>query len=325
MNEAITELADWQGLIGLEAPFAQLCDLRMKQLLPSVILFTGPEGMGKRRLLAKLAAATFCRTSNSCGTCLYCIHIASGEHNDVLWMGGGETLNVEHANEIQEHLQHVADHQHGSRMGKRLVVILDAERMTRQCANKLLKTLEEPPADAEIWLTTSSAGRLLETVRSRCTRWRLPPPNVSESSAWLQKKANDASIKVSKEEIEQALQLVGCATGAAWRLIEEQRNSLSEKVASWLIEQRVDYQLEMIQNDTRGAKIAPGEMLTAMEVAMNQLYRSRQVMVGGVAVQERRELLSKVRKLVLKDKVAVNVQLMAEAMVSSTWESSKQV
>jgi len=131
MNEAVTEMADWQDLFGFDAAYAQLRELRLKQLLPSVVLFTGPEGMGKKRLLAKLAAATFCRTANSCGTCLYCIQIAAADHNDVLWMGGSETLNVEHANEIQEHLQHVADHQHGSRMGKRLVVILDAERMSR--------------------------------------------------------------------------------------------------------------------------------------------------------------------------------------------------
>jgi len=143
--------------------------------------------------------------------------------------------------------------------------------------------------------------------------------------AWLQNKADGLNIKVSKEDAEQALQRVGMAPGAAWKLLEEQSNSLSERVVAWLSEQRVDNQLEMIQNDTRGAKIAPDDMLTAMELAMNQLYRTGRVKGSGAAFHERRGLLSKVRKLVLKDKVVVNVQLLAEAMVSSTWDSSKPI
>jgi hypothetical protein len=53
---------------------------------------------------------------------------------------------------------------------RRVFVIRDAERMNDEAQNALLKTLEEPPGTACLILVTSSADRLLPTIRSRCQR-----------------------------------------------------------------------------------------------------------------------------------------------------------
>jgi DNA polymerase-3 subunit delta' len=53
---------------------------------------------------------------------------------------------------------------------RKVIVVFDAERLNDQAANKLLKTLEEPPPTAVIVLVTAGADQLLATIRSRCQR-----------------------------------------------------------------------------------------------------------------------------------------------------------
>jgi len=77
------------------------------------------------------------------------------------------------ANQIRlQDVQQVVDEAYRSPIeGERKVIILfDAERLNDQAANKLLKTLEEPPANAILVLVTAGADQLLATIRSRCQR-----------------------------------------------------------------------------------------------------------------------------------------------------------
>jgi DNA polymerase-3 subunit delta' len=53
---------------------------------------------------------------------------------------------------------------------RKVILVFEAERLNEQAANKLLKTLEEPPETALIVLVTAGADQLLATIRSRCQR-----------------------------------------------------------------------------------------------------------------------------------------------------------
>jgi DNA polymerase III subunit delta' len=64
-------------------------------------------------------------------------------------------------------------HVSASQGGRRVVLVRDADRLNRNAANALLKTLEEPPDGGLIILTTSVPGALLTTIRSRCRRLRV--------------------------------------------------------------------------------------------------------------------------------------------------------
>ena len=55
------------------------------------------------------------------------------------------------------------------------MILLEAERLNEESANKLLKTLEEPPASTTMVLVTSSPDDLLDTIRSRCQRIDFDP------------------------------------------------------------------------------------------------------------------------------------------------------
>jgi DNA polymerase-3 subunit delta' len=108
-------------------------------------------------------------------------------------------------------------------MGKRKVFIIgDAERMVPQegadmAANAFLKLLEEPPADTTIILTSSEAGALLPTIRSRVVVVRVPLVRDDAVRAFVEnpvvKKALDSKSKATVSE------RVRSAAGAPGRLL----------------------------------------------------------------------------------------------------------
>lgn len=88
---------------------------------------------------------------------------ASAPHADVLWVEETPSIKVETIRNLiawTTTRPYVAEH--------KTVVILEADRMTREAQNALLKTLEEPPSRTRMILTTSQELGLLETIRSRC-------------------------------------------------------------------------------------------------------------------------------------------------------------
>ena len=116
------------------------------------------------------AAALQCPTGG-CGDCLECRTALDGTHADVsLVSTSGLSIGVDLARELV---------QVGSlrpSVGRyRVIVVEDADRLTEQAANALLKMLEEPPADALILLVAHQPARLLPTIRSRCRTLRLSP------------------------------------------------------------------------------------------------------------------------------------------------------
>ena len=67
----------------------------------------------------------------------------------------------------------------------KVVIIEQADRMTREAANALLKSLEEPSGDTYLLLLAERAGRLPATIRSRCQQLVLPMPDPNVTEQWL--------------------------------------------------------------------------------------------------------------------------------------------
>lgn len=147
-------------------------------------LFAGPDGVGKELTARALAARLLCERADdpgadACGACQSCVLFASGNHPDFHFIHRGlHKLHSERSvraskglflmvDVIREFLIDVANK--SPTLGRqRVFVIRDAERMNEGAQNALLKTLEEPPASTRLMLVSSSAERLLATIRSRC-------------------------------------------------------------------------------------------------------------------------------------------------------------
>ena len=80
----------------------------------------------------------------------------------------------------------------------KVVALFEADRLNEQASNKLLKTIEEPPARSTIMLVTSSPDELLETVRSRCQRIDLAPlPEAALRDALVHERADPESADLA--------------------------------------------------------------------------------------------------------------------------------
>jgi DNA polymerase III delta prime subunit len=115
--------------------------------------------------------------SGPCGQCASCVRALHGnwvDFTEVLPEGGEDgssgTLKVDQFREIKQKLGF------GAHQGAyRVVLIPNADRMTVQAANSVLKLLEEPPRGWIFFLTASDPTLVLPTILSRCQQLRLKP------------------------------------------------------------------------------------------------------------------------------------------------------
>ncbi|MGH9408192.1 MAG: DNA polymerase III subunit delta', partial [Vicinamibacterales bacterium] len=166
-----------------------------QRTLPPTLLFTGPEGVGKRLTAVALAQALNCDRQASestgrpaefpgsaCGECRTCTRIARGVHADVVLVEPGESGSIK-VDQVRDAIERSA---YRPFEGRRRVVIVDpADALIPEAQNALLKTLEEPPSASVFILITSTPDVLLPTVLSRCHRLRFAPLEAAEVAGVL--------------------------------------------------------------------------------------------------------------------------------------------
>lgn len=165
---------------------AVLEQIREKRLVHA-LLIQGEPGTGKRTLAGLISSALMCKADRDipCGVCSGCRLALSGEHPDVIMIEKGKPLSADTAkgrstipvDDIREMIRICS--QYPFEGGNRSVIVSDAENMTVQAQNCLLKILEEPPRNTYFLLTSSHPDQLLTTVRSRCRPVKLIPWDTS--------------------------------------------------------------------------------------------------------------------------------------------------
>ena len=136
---------------------------------PHAILISGPEGSGRREL-ARRCAALFCLGEEAPDRLVNCPNY---------YEIGENTVKVD---DIRTLLSSAA--MQGFNGGQRAFVFVNAQRMSTQIQNTLLKTLEEPHSETMLILTGNEFG-LLPTIRSRCVIERLGAGSIDETAQAL--------------------------------------------------------------------------------------------------------------------------------------------
>ncbi len=215
----------WHGIHGHDAVAEQFRRSLAGGRLGSSFLLLGPAGVGKRTFALKLAQALLCTEGDAtqldpCGGCESCRLAGVGNHPDIDLVGlreGKRWLAID---------QFIGDRDHRNQVGlchnislrpmmgsRRVAIIDDADYLTTESANCLLKTLEEPPSGAMLMLIGTSRGRQLPTILSRTQTVRFSPlPEESVRQLLVE-------LGIVAEETEAATLAAACG-GSLQRAVE---------------------------------------------------------------------------------------------------------
>lgn len=141
--------------------------LRARQISHAYIL-NGENGSGKNMLASAFAKALVCEAGygDACNMCKACRQFDGGNHPDVRRVFHEKKTGIG-VDEVREQIcNDVLIKPYSSKY--KIYIVDEAEKMTPQAQNALLKTIEEPPSYAVIMLLTNSVEALLPTIRSRC-------------------------------------------------------------------------------------------------------------------------------------------------------------
>ncbi|MEX0426341.1 DNA polymerase III subunit delta' [Nocardioides sp. DS6] len=145
-------------------------------------LFTGPPGSGRSNAAIAFAGALQC-PRGGCGVCHECHTVLTGSHADVNVVRTQLlTLGVK---EIRDLVRQAALAPSGARW--QIVIVEDADRLTEQANNALLKAVEEPSSRTVWMLCAPTVEDVLPTIRSRCRLVTLSTPTTDDVAGFLER------------------------------------------------------------------------------------------------------------------------------------------
>jgi len=174
------------GLVGHENVFTIL-ERTVREGRPAhAYLFSGLEGIGKKKAAVKFACLLNCHdpAADHDGTCPVCRRIVGETHPDFsIEKPERGMIRIDRVRFLQNYFRYAPVEGNW-----RVTLIDDAHLMNRAAQNAILKTLEEPPPQRMIILVTAKPYLLLSTVRSRCRRVRFRPIPTATLADFLQSK-----------------------------------------------------------------------------------------------------------------------------------------
>ncbi len=170
----------WDTLVGQRAAAEVLRAAASGTGMTHAWLVTGPPGSGRSNAAVAFAAALQC-PEHGCGGCHACRTALAGSHPDITRVTT-DRLSIG-VDEVRELVRRAALAPVGA--GYQVLVVEDADRLTDQAFNALLKAIEEPTGHTVWVLCAPTVEDVLPTIRSRCRLVGLTTPTADEVAAYL--------------------------------------------------------------------------------------------------------------------------------------------
>ena len=168
-------MAEFKDILGHEGIIAHLQNAVSMDKISHSYIMSGEDGLGKSMLADAFAKTLQCEGGGitPCGKCRSCIQAESGNQPDIIHVTH-EKPNSIGVDDVREQLvDDIVIKPYSSKY--KIYIIDEAEKLTVQAQNAILKTIEEPPAYAVIIFLTNNAGVFLPTILSRCVMLSLKP------------------------------------------------------------------------------------------------------------------------------------------------------
>ncbi|TCN39112.1 DNA polymerase-3 subunit delta' [Kribbella orskensis] len=253
-------------------------------------LITGPPGSGRSNAGRAFAAALQCE-NQGCGECAVCRTALSGAHPDVSLIRT-ELLSIR-VSEIRELVRRAAMRPTQGRW--QVMVVEDADRLTEQAADALLKSIEEP-SPRTVWvLCAPTVEDVVPTIRSRCRLLVLRTPPVGAVAEMLTRKngvepelagfaaraaqghigrakalARDEEVRSRRSKVLEVpfeLRDIGACLNAAQRLVDAAKTESKASAAKVDEQERAELE-QALGMGTKGAK--PRETAAALKELEDQ-------------------------------------------------------
>lgn len=194
---------------GNEKVFAGLKKAAMSGNAAHAYIIEGDASVHKDIVAKVFAKAILCteKRGTGCGMCSVCNKIEHENHEDIFYVRKeGNSIKDEDMSNLQERLKNKP-------LGERNIAIVeDADTMTLRAQNRILKTLEEPPAGTVIMLLSENTENLIRTIVSRCAVIRLSHAEEIEDAESMKLAADTADALIAGKSFYEIKRILGDVT-----------------------------------------------------------------------------------------------------------------